>query len=64
MKCTFSEVAVKGTKRWTEDGKRKYKTKKFFQTINPFNKNADGTQKSREQILEEINKEKNDWLAE
>jgi len=62
MKYTFQEVAVKGVKRWTEDGKRKQKTKRFFQTINPFNKNKSGQQKGRSEIMKEILAEREEWL--
>lgn len=63
MKVTFNEVAIKATKRWKEDGKARTQTRKFYQTLNPFNKNADGTVKTREQILIEITAERDDWLA-
>lgn len=63
MKHTFTEVTIKGTKKWKEDGKIKQKTKKFSQTLNPYNKNSDGTLKSRAEILVEIKKERDDWLA-
>lgn len=34
----FEEVAVRGMRRWVDkDGKRHQQTKKFSQTINPFN---------------------------
>lgn len=60
-----SEVAVKATKRWTdpETGKKRQQTKKFWQTISPFNKNEDGSVKTREQILNEIKAKRDAWLA-
>jgi hypothetical protein len=62
---TFDEVSVKGVKRWKDPvtGKPRQETRKFFQTINPFNKNAVGVPKARDEILEEIKKERDDWLA-
>ena len=62
MKFTFNEVAIKATKRWKEDGKTRTKTRKFYQTLNPFNKNADGTVKTREQIMTEITAERDAWI--
>lgn len=62
MKLNFNEVSVTGTKKWTENGKRRTKTKKFYQTINPFNKNRDGSVKTRSDILVEIMAERKAWL--
>lgn len=65
MKIVFNEVSVKGVRRWTdESGKKRQETRKFFQTINPFNKNADGTVKTKEEILIEITKQRDLWLSE
>lgn len=65
MKYTYNEVSIKATKRWKdENGKWKSKTKKFYQTLNPFNKNADGSLKSREQIMSEIMAEREEWLSQ
>lgn len=65
MKYTFNEVSVKATKRWKdENGRWKTKTKKFYQTLSPFNKNIDGSLKSREQIMSEIMAEREGWLSE
>jgi hypothetical protein len=62
MKVTFNEVSIKATKRWKEDGKTRMKTRKFYQTLNPFNKNADGAAKTRDQIMTEITAERDAWL--
>jgi hypothetical protein len=60
----FMEVSVTGTRRWkTEDGRKKQRTKKFFQTLSPFNKTAEGVPKTREQIMLEIVRERNLWLV-
>lgn len=58
----FQEVKIKGVKRWKEDGKVRQTTKVFMQTINPFNKNAEGYQKSRDEILEELREERRQWM--
>lgn len=60
---TFDEVSVKRTKRYTdEDGKKRQKTRKFSQTLNPFNKNKDGSIKTYDQIMKEITKEADAWM--
>ena len=59
----FDEVAVIAIKYWTENGRKRKKTKKFSQTINPFNKNAAGLPKSRAEIITEIMAERRAWLA-
>ena len=38
--------------------------KKFFQTINPFNRNADDTLKTADQVMEELRAERDAWKAE
>ena len=63
MRITFTEVSLRATKRWTENGKRRAKTQKFYQTINPFNKNAAGEMKTKDEILAEITAQRDAWLA-
>ena len=64
MRVNFEEVSIKATRRWTdENGKKRQQTRKFFQTINPFNNGADGLPKSRDQIMSELQAEKTAWLA-
>lgn len=63
MRVTFQQVKLKGVRRWTENGKRRQETQEFMQTVNPFNKGADGLPKTREQILSELSKERSEWLA-
>lgn len=64
MRTTFYEVAVSATKRWTDaGGKKRQKTRKFWQTLSPFNKCADGSIKTREQILIEIQAQRDAWLS-
>lgn len=65
MRTTFDEVAVSVTKRWTDEaGKKRQKTRKFWQTISPFNKCPDGSLKTRDQIMVEIKAQRDAWLAE
>lgn len=59
----FEEVSLKAVRRWTDaDGKKRQQTKKFWQTISPFNKNADGTLKDRKQIMAELIIQRDAWL--
>lgn len=63
MHYSFQPIEIKATKVWKdENGKKRQKTKTFGQTLNPFNKNEDGTIKTRAQILIEITAEKEAWL--
>ena len=64
MRINFNEVSVKATKRWVEDGKKRQETRKFFQTINPFNKNTNGMMKSHDEIYVEICAQRDAWLKE
>ena len=64
MRITFQEVSVKATRRWTEDGKKRQETRKFWQTINPFNKNVDGAMKNRDEIYTEICAQRDAWLRD
>ncbi len=59
----FEEVSVKGMRRWVVNGKKRQETRKFWQTLSPFNKAADGTPKTRDQIYEQILRERRDWEA-
>lgn len=60
----FEVVTVKATRRFKDaDGKPRQQTKKFEQTINPWNTNKDGSAKTREQIVVELNKARDSWLA-
>lgn len=56
----FQSVTLQAARK--KDGKRQQKT--FSQTLNPFNKAADGTPKTREQILVELREEADRWKNE
>lgn len=66
MRVTFEEVSATATRRWKDPGtgKSKQETKRFFQTVNPFNKDPDGSLKTRSQIQAEVNAEAAAWLKE
>jgi hypothetical protein len=60
----FREVSLRGVRRWkADDGKWHQKTKRFMQTINPFNKNKLGLPKSYEEIMSELIAERDAWYA-
>lgn len=59
----YQEVSIKGTKRWKDqNGKWRQKTKKFYQTLNPFNTTIDGRLKTRDEIMKEIQQERTEWM--
>lgn len=62
----FEEVSIQHTKRWTdqETGKKRQKTKKFYMTLNPFNKNEDGSVRTRQEIYRELVKQRDAWILE
>ena len=61
----YEEVSIKGVKRWVDaEGKKRQQTKKFYQTVNPFNRGTDGQPKSHAQIMIEIKAERDQWLSE
>jgi len=65
MRIRFECVTHKAVKRWVDaDGKKHQQTMKFMQTLNPFNKDADGFPKSREQIWKELKAQAAAWLAQ
>jgi hypothetical protein len=62
----FEEVKVRVSKRVTCPvcGKRRNIRKSFYQTLNPFNVNADGAPKSRSEIQLELAHEARAWVLE
>lgn len=65
MKLTFDEVGFKSTRKYKDtNGKVRQETRHFYQTLNPFNKNVDGTMKTREQIMTELLLERDAWLKD
>lgn len=38
--------------------------KRFYQTLNPFNRNADGAVKNKQEIVSEISAERDLWLKQ
>jgi len=60
-RIVFSQVKLKGVRRWKQDRKWRQETKTFMQTINPFNLNAAGIVKSRDEIMDELREEREKW---
>lgn len=58
MKITFEQVKYKHR---AKDSKGKWKQMTFTQTINPWNVNEKGDQKSRKEIYEELKQEAAEW---
>lgn len=60
----FDEVSIKRTFRWRDPvtGKARQETKKFWQTVNPFNKGADGFPKTRGEIMSELEQQARLWM--
>jgi hypothetical protein len=56
-RIVFEEVALTAAK--TVNGKRRQK--KFYQTLNPFNKNKNGVPKTRGEILDELRNQIEEW---
>jgi hypothetical protein len=61
-KIEFEVVELKGRKQGacSECGCRRQRTERFYQTVNPFNRNKVGAPKTYDEIYEEIHAE---WLA-
>lgn len=61
----FEQIKVTAQKRFdcSRCGKQCQRTRSFAQTLNPFNKNADGTVKDRQTINIQIRDEAKAWLA-
>ena len=62
----FEEVKHKDTKTnvCIKCGKKNRRSKTFYQTINPYNKNREGFVKSRAEIMVELCKEARVWREE
>jgi hypothetical protein len=63
---TFDEVSRMASKRCkcVMCGNRRERTERFHQTVNPFNRNADGTVKSRRDIGRELDERVIAWRAQ
>lgn len=66
MIVNFNEISLHSQKSGTCPMCRTpaRRSKKFYQTLNPFNKNKNGFIKTREEILKELKEEINQWHKE
>jgi len=66
MTRTFQEVSLQGSKSGVCSvcGKKATRKQKFFQTLNPYNKTADGEVKSASMIREELYEKIDEWKKE
>ena len=66
MRTDFQEIETRRTKTGPcpNCGKRRTRTKRFWQTENPWNRNADGSVKSRAEIWESVNAEADEWVPD
>ena len=60
-RVTFDEVKAVGTRYEVIDGKKRRRQKTFYQTVNPFNKNADGSVKTRAEVYAAVRAEARAW---
>ena len=60
---TFQKIVVNAVRsgKCEKCGKRWRKQKKFWHSVNPFNKNEDGSQKSPKQVHADVVDEANAW---
>lgn len=64
-RTTFAEVSLRGYKVGKcKCGKRRVRREKFWGTVNPFNRNEDGTIKTREQVAAKVQAEHDTWMKE
>jgi len=66
MRIKFDEIPYYAEKvgRCEACGRSASRTKRFFQTLNPFNKNEQGLPKTQEEILNELRLEAEAWEKE
>ena len=64
MRITFDEVNLYGEKtvKCAVCGKRIKRRRKFYQTLNPWNKGPDGLPKTRDDILTDLRQGRDAWL--
>lgn len=64
-RITFGQITIYGEKSGKcACGKRRKRHRRFYQTINPFNKNAQGAPKSADEIRAELRATRDAWMQE
>jgi hypothetical protein len=64
---TFNEVTIHGMKSVKcvrGCGRTLKRSRRFWQTLSPFNKNASGQLKGRDEIFDELKAERNTWAEQ
>lgn len=63
---TFDKITAQGRASFkcAKCGKKRTRTKSFWMTQNPFNKDANGIPKSREQVFADVRAEAAKWSKE
>lgn len=63
MRVSFQEIKIYASKsvKCPACGKRLQRSRKFYQTMNPFNKLPDGTVKSADDIYKELRAQAKEW---
>lgn len=65
MRVTFEEVSYRAAKSGRcACGKQRTRQRKFWGTINPFNKNTDGSIRTRSEIYTSLKQQAADWKLE
>lgn len=66
MRYNFNEIgfSIEKTGKCPNCGKKAKRTKRFYQTINPFNKNAEGNIKTKAEIFNQLKIESDKWEKE
>jgi hypothetical protein len=63
MRLVFEGISVKGVKTWRDaSGKRRRQQKTFSQTLNPYNRNSNGSTKTKAEIYKELLAKRDAWL--
>ena len=60
----FEQIKYKATRKEIINGKKVVRSKTFTQTVNPFNKNEDGTIKTRNEVYQSVKQEALEWSKE
>jgi len=64
MKINFEVVKMTGLRVIDDNGKRKKQQKTFMQTVSPFNKNSDGSIKTKKEVEQSVIQQVIEWQEE
>lgn len=62
----FDQIVSQGWKsgRCVVCGKQAERSRQFTNTVNPFNRNADGTQRTHAEVRANVERQRREWEAE